>query len=1063
MKLNGGDNKLLKDRLFKSFNDNKNYYLDIFIRKSNINELLKLSSVLNIAPKTIIKKAMKNYTGEDITITNLTKSINDILKYLKNDDNNQILFDSFYNIYKLNIEELYSKYKKNRIINDTDLNFINKEYKFDSIYDVIINIISEANKKEEISISRSIFNMIKNNIDIKKFFLNIFTNIDFKNIKNHIKYVFDEIIEEDINNPPQINENEENENEEDENEEDENQEGIKKGTKKINFSQSQNPLDFIIKNTKNTKGPLLSTTSLYDKAYSSKSKPNKLNIDLKRLKEEFEISKKNIDIIKKQIDELNDLDVKAETNNINYNKLKEERSKNNFNKVRDVTKMTGTTINNLAINVGRSSAFLISTITNYLKIIVHGGEGILLKLLVLVFIIILIISGYAYFKTNKDANLMSFMNNIDNKFFVFNDYKSFYNRMLEYLKGILPLSLFNGLNIFSNNISYLTTGQNIYDNYLLPRDEIKEGRSDNIFHINYKNTYGTVIDKNKTYCTIRPKDIIINYNENNYPNSDFNKLDADLKNDIDFYNYYYIPITDNKTTGKYELDLSRSTFNNNPSMNSNLQINNSLSKYKLFKYNNNNLILNNFNNVYYDTKFHINNNPINTIESYSAYGIYLVNPNYLGINIAMVDINFNKQYFKNTALNNLNTYISIDEIKNNIYYIKINKKNPTFIYVSNNEYDENNQISIFDFINTNNNISILKLYNQIEEFEMYDLKFNIPIYNNDVIPPKLKYDNQNKRFYIDFILDGDNSCYLSMDKAINGSINPIYEISVNANDLNIENNENCDNYFLLFPSLYNNNLFTNNDNVRNDELENIILNFQNTQGREINYKYSFNIWSNPKKHTISRINNGAESYKYDFDANYFNIIKYYSNDDKRIYNNLATKIKFENVQSNSNEIHSKLYISYIFLLYFILNYYSRCIFFINLYGSNRESTRLFYYIYLLSNNENGGNINIFSPKNGLGGLENNQWDSNKIFKIDMTKYINLRTNNIFYKNKSIQSIGSSSINFKNNTQIYNYFNENKEYIHNNLMNSDRKLEKNLYFKEPKNFIGKLYSLVINKY
>ena len=31
------------------------------------------------------------------------------------------------------------------------------------------------------------------------------------------------------------------------------------------------------------------------------------------------------------------------------------------------------------------------------------------------------------------------------------------------------------------------------------------------------------------------------------------------------------------------------------------------------------------------------------------------------------------------------------------------------------------------------------------------------------------------------------------------------------------------------------------------------------------------------------------------------------------------------------------------------------------------------------------------------------------------------------------------------------------------MNSDKKIEKNLYFKEPKNFVGRLYSLIINNY
>ena len=1087
-KIKGGDNKILEDKLFELFKINKNTYLKIFLRETNIQKFIPFAKYV---PKSIVKK----YIGISVNPTDLVQAVQSILKYLEKTSIDQELFQNLYNIYKSDIEKLYSKYKRTSEIDEKELNeMIKRKSGFLKTYDFILSKVIEEKQNGNIIIADNIIENIRLNEPMKQKFLETYENINPTFNKNEIKQIFQEISRNDRT----IDENEKEERKEDEKEErkeerkEDGNEEIKK--KKKLYNNSGSILAPLINSRQNIRGPLLSTTSFYDKAYSSKKKPNKLVLDLERLKDEFELSKSNIDRLNSKIDKYNEMEEEESRTNMEYKKLTEERNKNKFNMMRDIANMAGNFTNNLMKNTGHFTGYTISTINNYFKTFGNIGQGIFIKLFVLILAIIAIFVGYYHFSSIKDANSMSFMN-MNNKFLMFNNTNDFTSKFNEYIKGILPFSAFNSINVLTNNITYATTGQNIYDKYLIPREEAKEeGRCDNIFHINYKSRYGNINTDKMTFCTIKPKDIIINYNDNNYLNSDYNKLDDDLKKDLDYYKYYYIPVIDNANNGKYDLDITNSTFNNNPTINLNQKINNTLSGYKLFKYNNNVLTLNKFNNnantntniiATSSANANVLNNRIiinpttNIIDSkscYSAYGIYLVNPNYSGLNIAIIDIDFNYDKFnmnKFSGLTDLNQYISYDEYKKNIFYIKINAKNPNYIYVTNDENDMKSDVSIFDFMNMHNNISILKLYNQVNGLQIYDLKYTVPPYNLKVIPPKLKYDNENKRFYIDFVTDGENTSYLAMDKAINGSINPIYEISVNANDLNRDDHYICDNYFLLFPSLNDDSLFRSD--VTNQELTDIILNFQNTQGDQINYTYHIGIDTRcfPIIKRMNKQDIGLQKMQYFYNNNY-----YYKNSESKInsyidelYNTYMSANNLKNDNDTKNKFikeqdmnSDKLFITYAFLLYFIMNYFSRCIFYINLYDYNygKDGNRTSYSIYLISNDYDGGNTQIFGPKSGLGGQDYGEWTSNKIFRIDMSKYNNLKTNGNYYRDKSIQSIGSSSINFKN-SQIYNYFDYYKNDVHSKLMNSDKLLEKNLYFKEPKSFIGKLYTLIINRY
>ena len=1146
--------KILKPSLLKKLKEQKNFYLDEFIKQTNFDNYLKIADyALRFLPERVFKSLAMSYATQNPLMKSIMKKeyltkknaeiivegVKNVLRFLQDD---KIITEEYlsklYDNYKDNFKQLFHKFMnngENHIILDDLQTILFNRNKFDLAYDFVISKIKDLKEKaKQYKISDEILIILKDDNRIKDVFYNTFIKMFNPDDMNKIYENISDDVEKYINDNKLFAELETDEVEPEPKTTKESSEIIKfrdspevimgkiknKGVTELNdiFQRSKDKLleDYgdkkegeefinlfknkllkipevnkkfkelgielseeeeidgvrtsrsneysgigisnrIVNDDNNFNGSILSIPSLYNKFNGDRNHKDYKLYKIK-IKELLEDKREQLKLLQEQKEKLDQRSLEEKKQNIEIAKLSEESSKNSFNKNAKALSMAGSTLNNLLINIARTFGYLFTNILNICKMIGTMGQGIIIKLIVLIALIIAaIVVGVKYHENVKNADSNAFMNS-NSKFLMFNGYDNFYNNIMEYVKGIVPFNVINSFNLLNNNISYMATGQNIYDKYLIKRDETTEGRCDNIFHINYKNNYDSINDKQKTYCTIVPNDIILNYNENNNPVGDYNKLDIDIKNDINFYNYYHIPISTNNNTGKYELDLNNSTFNKVPSPNTDPAIKNALSKYNLIKSNKNNtnLFLNSFNNVYYDTKAHINNSSMS--DSYSAYGIYLVNSNYLGLNIAIIDVDFNKDNFKDIdkGNNNLDTYISKSDFNKNIYYVKISKKNPNYIYITKNENDKTDEkIPIFDFWDSHNkdNISILKLYNQIDNLKDYDLKYNIPYYNNYVIPPKLRYDDNSKRFYIDFFKDGDNTTFLIMDKGINGSINPIYEINVDVSKLHYENNRNSDNYFLLFPSLDNDSLFRNHAIETDQELTELILNFHKTARNnceDYNFYYDYN--KNDNRIVFQKNNTNI-----DLSTNYLIKNTYYNNN------------KFITYYS-SKYLDMKMYkflISYIFLLYFIINYYSRCIFFINLYDYNHPGAS--YSIFLISNNDDGGNLSIFGPKSGLGGQDYGEWKNNEIFKIDMTKYPNMKTNTKYFKNKSIQSIGSSIINFGKNSKIYNgYLNENKDDMHKNLFNggvdgNDHLLEKNLYFREPKSFIGRLYSLQIDKY
>jgi hypothetical protein len=255
----------------------------------------------------------------------------------------------------------------------------------------------------------------------------------------------------------------------------------------------------------------------------------------------------------------------------------------------------------------------------------------------------------------------------------------------------------------------MTTGANIYDSFLEPRDEIDTGRSDNIFNINFND------DQNYTTSIIKPKPVKLEFNNNMYYDSDYNKIDETIMNDIssNYPNKCMIPIKENDNN-KYVLKIDETVYYNNDT-----QINNTNKLIKnIFMKKKEDIKFNNFDNIQY-TSFNNVNNII------AAYNTKLINPNYKGpiLRLSSAD-KVSKQYNKEHKTANF-----YNKYKTDYLYCIIQNKEITF-----NEYFKN-------YINKRETIYVMGLYDQSGNeyhftFEDHDNKY-MPEYHQSY----LKYNN----------------------------------------------------------------------------------------------------------------------------------------------------------------------------------------------------------------------------------------------------------------------------------------------------------------------------------
>ena len=402
---------------------------------------------------------------------------------------------------------------------------------------------------------------------------------------------------------------------------------------------------------------------------------------------------------------------------IAYEKLDNDVNKTTWKKISDMSsgalkngRAFGNFLKNLVIAVIKIFLSLLKTVGTF---IFMGGQGAIIKVLIAIFILLVAIgfitSGFSGVNS-KDIDSSSDVGKDilkrDNDDYLKNlnqTNNNFITRMYDWFKSLLPNSYLMGLSSISNSLTYITTGKNQFDEYLDDRDEIKTGRSDNIFHVNFTDitNINNNINSNNTYSIIEPKDVILEFNENLYYNSDYSKITKNIKDVIKYPTKCAIPIIPNPS-GKYSLNIANIKYYNSANeliSSGKTELIKSIFKKEEGKDKNTGVKLNSFNNILYTNYFNAKN-------ALGTYGTRLINPNYKGpilrlcvryddSDIRTKTIDFYNDYYDN---NDKKIYCIIDNKK--IYYDKYFTENEQSFIDVRTLYDQSGNNKHFSYSST---------------------------------------------------------------------------------------------------------------------------------------------------------------------------------------------------------------------------------------------------------------------------------------------------------------------------------------------------------------------------
>ena len=426
---------------------------------------------------------------------------------------------------------------------------------------------------------------------------------------------------------------------------------------------------------------------------------------------------------------------KKQTQDIEEEKINQKASAESNEQTKKSLLIVGKTSSAIIRAFWTVATFIVSKIQYVITTISKAGKGAIIKAILAILFIILVIVG----AINGFSGLKSKANNIKNSSDgsrdIFkkdlDDYlniqrpKNIFSSFRDFFNNLIPNDYKYKLSSISNSLTYITTGNNQYDEYLEPRIEIMNGRSDNIFHVNLNKIDGE--DINKTYSIIKPKNVLLNFNENLYYDSDYNKIDSNIKAFIGNYpQKCIIPITSN-SDGKYILDVISTNikyYDNNEKIiaNSNLispifEDSKSDSKLK-----NTAVKLRSFNNLLYTNYFDANN-------ILGAYATKLINPNYKGPIIRLSNASKETIHTENENKNGKRTADFYNDYNTSQLYTIIDNKRIDYSQI---------------FGSRNSSVAVL--YDQ--SVNNTHLKFNDYVFKS---PPEFVYDkNNNNNSYIWF-------------------------------------------------------------------------------------------------------------------------------------------------------------------------------------------------------------------------------------------------------------------------------------------------------------------------
>ena len=347
--------------------------------------------------------------------------------------------------------------------------------------------------------------------------------------------------------------------------------------------------------------------------------------------EHLKQKEKEIDKIKETLKDLETVRNNKEAENLKLkeinNKIRIEDDRNNIASrqqlynavVRDGLGGLFTNFKSLAVTSG-------SSVLNVAKLAFNSGEGILFKVII-IFIVIIIITAIifgistAILSTGDTSNSSDISKMIllsDNDFNIMNpNYDSVFSKISNRIKSIIPNNFLYKMNGISNSLTYLTSGKNQYDDFLIDRNQITEGRSDNLTHFSKLLSKDFNIESNlgpNTVSLYKPIGLTFDFN-NIYTNIDFTNINEKIKTNINYPNKITIDYTIDKRS-KYILDVDTQKYlYNDDDKTSNID-----KKYNIFVNDKNNIKLNSF----------TNNNYNKTSGIIAIYAPILINYDYKG-------------------------------------------------------------------------------------------------------------------------------------------------------------------------------------------------------------------------------------------------------------------------------------------------------------------------------------------------------------------------------------------------------------------------------------------------
>jgi len=181
-------------------------------------------------------------------------------------------------------------------------------------------------------------------------------------------------------------------------------------------------------------------------------------------------------------------------------------------------------IGNILGNISKEGSKLLTNVGSGFLKLANLGEGVIIKTIVLILIIVAIffgVSGFFNPNGNEITNAVS-TNRSTSSFIKTSASPSYFSFLSNSFDNLIPAQYKISFNSFRNNFNKVV-GNDLLAKVGIEREEISNGRIDGIYHIKKEN-------EDRVYTTLKPKDIQINLTDiKNYTNMDYYKLPNKIK------------------------------------------------------------------------------------------------------------------------------------------------------------------------------------------------------------------------------------------------------------------------------------------------------------------------------------------------------------------------------------------------------------------------------------------------------------------------------------------------------------------------------------------------------